>query len=70
MLEIEKNIPMPEIPVKREFPYQNLEVGDSFFVEGIKNQLMLNRNYLEGKRLGRKFTLRREGNGVRIWRIQ
>lgn len=70
MLEIEKNIPVPKLIVRNTYPYKELEVGESFFVEGVGNRTMLNSNYTNGKKLNRKFILRREGNGCRIWRIE
>jgi len=45
-----------------------MEVGDSFFVDGGKLQVVCNNNYRTGKKLDRKFIARCEKEGVRVWR--
>jgi hypothetical protein len=65
-LEISRDVPVP--PDKRRYPYRVMEVGDSFFVEGGKLQVVCNNNYRTGKKLERKFIARREEGGVRVWR--
>ena len=69
-IAIEKSIPLPEQRKRRSYPYQEMDVGDSFFVDQIKPQIMFNRNLEVSKKTGMKFTARREGNGVRVWRIE
>ena len=68
---IDKGIAIPEIKRKNRtsYPYDAMDVGDSFFAPGTKITVMCNLQYRIGKRTGRKFTARREGNGVRVWRI-
>ena len=66
-LEISKDVPVP--PDKRRYPYRVMEVGDSFFVEGGKLQVVCNNNYRTGKKLDKKFIARREDLGVRLWRV-
>ncbi len=64
---IEKNIPIP--PKKhgkeRTSPVWNMEIGDSYFTDG--------RNKNEYARVananGWKFTVRKEGDGYRVWRV-
>lgn len=63
---LDKDIPVPE-PRKR-YPYKEMEVGDSFFVEGGGIQNICNQNYRTGKKLGKSFIARKEDNGVRVWR--
>ena len=65
-VEVSKGVPLP-LPKKR-FPYNVMDVGDSFFVEGSTLQLVCNYNYRAGKRFGKKFIARREDSGVRVWR--
>ena len=66
-LEISKDVPLPVD--KRRYPYKVMEVGDSFFVDGGKLQVVCNNNYRTGKKLERKFIARCEEGGVRVWRI-
>ena len=47
-----------------------MEVGQSFYIEGEQMQVVLNGNWRAGKKLGRKFIARREGDGVRVWRSE
>lgn len=69
MIELTKEIPVPEPRIRNAYPYKAMEVGDSFFIEGVKMQIVLNNNYRTGKRLGMQFIARREGDGVRVWRV-
>ena len=66
-MNVEKGVPVPG--EKKRYPYGVMDEGDSFFVEGGKLQVVCNANYRAGKRLGRKFVARKEGDGVRVWRI-
>ena len=67
--EITKAIPLPQ-PMKRyNYPYEQLQVGESFWVPSVKVQHMCNANRRQGKRLERKFVCRKEGEGVRVWRV-
>jgi hypothetical protein len=68
MTQIDKNIPIPA-PVGgyNRLPYDQLEVGDSFFVEA-KDEAVRQTRIRHQKRLGRKFTQRKEGTGYRVWR--
>jgi hypothetical protein len=45
-----------------------MDIGDSFFIDDAKINIVCNNNYRVGKMTGMKFTARREGNGVRVWR--
>jgi hypothetical protein len=66
-MELTKDVPVP--PDKRRYPYKVMDVGDSFFVDGGKLQVVCNNNYRTGKKLGRKFIARCEEQGVRVWRV-
>jgi len=50
------------------YPYEDMEVGDSFTVPLEARAKVLNANYRAGKRLGRVFTAKTDGNQVRVWR--
>lgn len=67
-VEVSKDIPMPDL--KRKYPYATMEVGDSFFVTGIKLQLVCNYNYRFSKKLRFKFIARQEDDGIRVWRTE
>lgn len=69
MIEIEKNIPIPF--TKQWIPIiQSMSKGDSFFVpncnstkEGASMRTMVNRKNM-------KIVCRKEGDGMRVWRLQ
>jgi len=84
MFEIEKNIPLPVRALESEFPFAQLDVGDSFHVplnatgatlEEIKKANSSRASAIAGigartaKLLGRKFSTRRTPEGVRFWRV-
>jgi len=50
------------------YPYEEMEVGDSFVVPVEARAKVLNANYRAGKRLGRVFIARTEGDNIRVWR--
>lgn len=69
MYKISKDVPVPP-PIRRmNYPYEQLQVGESFWVEGVSMQSLCNANRRQSKRLERKFICRREGEGVRVWRV-
>ena len=67
-IEVEVGIPAPRARVVYAYPYEEMEVGDSFCVPLEARAKVLNANYRAGKRLGRVFTAKTEGNQVRVWR--
>jgi len=71
MIKIEKGIPIPKDVRgrKSKYPIEKLEVGDSFHVESITRQSLFSscRKYVN---MGWKFTTRKTGNGIRIWRVK
>jgi len=68
-IAIERNIPIPpERNRKNDYPYEVMDVGESFFVPDSDIQRVCNCNYRANKLLDKKFIARREGNGVRVWR--
>ena len=69
MYEITNSVPMPEGKVRHSYPYEELQVGESFHVPGGNMNVLCNYNRIRGKRLGTKFVRRREGDGIRVWRI-
>jgi hypothetical protein len=67
---IEKNVVIPPARVKRNYPYREMEIGDSFFVEDDKLSGVCNTNNRMQRLLGWRFTARTEGKGVRVWRTE
>lgn len=72
---VEKNIDMPVMRVTAsKYPYDGMEVGDSFIVKSERASMintMCGLNKKKGLELGMKFIARRvlEEGGVRVWRI-
>ena len=67
---VEKDVLLPALRVAHRYPYKEMEVGDSFFLDNTSIQVVCNNNYRTGKLLGKKFIARREGDGVRVWRTE
>ena len=70
MIEITKKVPLPEIRERNVYPYDEMEIEDSFYVENVNAQNIFNCNYKRNKLGDKKFIARKEGNGVRVWRVK
>jgi len=68
-IEVETGMVMPMPRVVYAYPYQEMDVGDSFTVPVSARQKVLNANYRASKRLGLRFTAKTEGDMVRVWRV-
>lgn len=71
-IKIEKGIPIPpkrRSPVANRYPWRNMEIGDSFYADVDVLQVQSNA-YQTGKALGRRFFVKQQGSGVRVWRIE
>lgn len=71
---VENGIAMPEVVrgARVRWPYEVLEVGESFVVPGEGKNLVVGvcaRNKKWGDKLGRRFTAKRVEGGVRVWRV-
>ena len=68
--KIEKGVPVPPRNGGRgapeKYPFSSMEVGDSFLAP----EKAQSSTQSAGKRLGMKFTSRKEADGVRIWRVE
>lgn len=68
-VQIDKGIKIPQRSggPGRKYPWADMEVGDSFFstAKSIREQ-----SAHAGKVYGRKFATRKEGNGIRVWRVE
>ena len=69
ILEIEKGSVLPSPRVVCAYPYESMEVGDSFTVPVSARAKVLNANYRASKRLGFKFSSKSEGELLRVWRV-
>ena len=67
-IEVVRGVSAPMPRVVYAYPYEEMEVGDSFVVPVAARQKVLNANYRAGKRLGWVFTAKTEGDQVRVWR--
>ena len=68
-IEKEIGVALPKLRVVYAYPYESMEVGDSFAVPLGARAKVLNANYRAGKRLSMKFVARTEGDVVRVWRV-
>ena len=67
-VDLDRNIPLPN--PRQKYPYREMNIGDSFFVEGASLQNICNQNYRNGKTLNMSFIARSEDNGIRVWRVK
>ena len=65
-IDVQKDVPVPE--ARKRYPYKEMDIGDSFFVDGGGIQNVCNQNYRMGKKLGMSFIARKEEGGIRVWR--
>lgn len=65
---IEKDVPVPEVRrgAQRKYPFPDMEVGDSICV-GERRAAYAAHEW--GRKHGKKFAQRKNGDGLRIWRI-
>lgn len=75
MIEIEKNVALPERkgPGRpSEFPYRSMEIGDSFYVPGLKrlSYVRTRASVVWRESTGFRFSVRKEGDGCRVWRVE
>ncbi len=74
-IKVESGIPMPPprvAPRAWKYPWHEMAAGDSFFISGAdKRDIERARQaaWHTGNRYGFKFTTRREGDGIRVWRL-
>jgi hypothetical protein len=67
---IESGIEMPAIrKAPHTYPWVDMKVGDSFFVEGGNGNSLSACASETGKKLGRRFIRRTVEGGFRVWRV-
>ena len=69
-LVLESGVQMPNPRVVYAYPYEEMDVGDSFCVPVGARQKVLNANYRASRRLGIGLTAKTEGLVVRVWRTR
>jgi hypothetical protein len=72
-IKIDKNVPMPQEAARAKYPWKQMEIGDSFFVPANGKSTRYRRNCLQSNAHGqvpRKFAVRLEEGGVRVWRVE
>jgi len=67
MYKIEKGVPMQKHK-SDVYPFSEMEIGDSFFVEGGDKYKLGPAASSSGKRHGRKYSVRLVEGGYRVWR--
>jgi hypothetical protein len=74
MYKIEKNIPMPAArQPKQSYPYREMEVGDSFFIEADAKRVNQIRTFASTKwrpATGFRFRVSAQPGGCRVWRTE
>lgn len=70
MYKIDKGVALPREKVKHDYPHEQLQVGESFLVPGGNMNILCNYNRIKGRKLDRQFVCRKEGNGIRVWRVR
>lgn len=67
-ITIDKNVPLPDDLMRRvEYPFPDMEVGDSFVVAATHTKLYSAASYY-GKRHKKKFKCRNDDDKIRCWR--
>lgn len=74
MYKIEKNVPVTthsKAVRPSQYPFEEMEIGDSFRMPDTKRASVAVLAGRYGKRVGRKFTVRKQEDGsFRCWRIE
>ena len=70
--EIEQNVPLPTNARNKEsrYPFATMKVGDTFFVSDKHPSHVRNAACHFQRKLGVKFIVRKDGEGLRCWRIE
>ncbi len=67
-VKIDKGIPMPPCNRAGKYPWKEMEVGDSFLMDG-DPVYAANTANKAGRKHGRKFSSRKTREGMRVWRV-
>jgi hypothetical protein len=69
-IEIEKNIPIPQMVGKNIYPLNKMEIGDSFKVSQEEGEKLRSAASQYGRRNKKKFSILRFEGGYRCWRVR
>lgn len=69
MLEVETGHEMPTARNSRQYPWDTMSVGDSFFVAGATSQDMSPVISHRQRKHTEKYTRRSINGGVRVWKL-
>ncbi len=69
--KIEKEVALPPMWDRSTYPFEEMEIGDSFFVPGRENceRVRAMASY-KNKSHMKKFIIRTFSDGIRVWRIE
>jgi len=68
---VEKNVPQPARKTSAgvsKYPFDKMDVGDSFLFVGPITRIR-SATAISGRRHGRRYSVRAEGNVARVWRV-
>ena len=69
-MKIEKNIPAPAVRKRRPFPFEQMEVGDSFAVQDdTVSAAKMSASRMNKNGSGKQFTIQKTESGYRCWRV-
>lgn len=70
-MQIETNIPLPEFIRSTKYPFSYMAVNESvLFIGETINGRAYRAAMTCGARHGKRFVVRREGDGIRVWRSE
>ena len=73
-MKIEKDVPIPKAETRgrpSKYPFSKMGTGDSIFIDGGYVGCSAYACAMQHARLyGKRFSGRKEGNGLRIWRVE
>lgn len=69
MIKVDEAVPMPTGIFTRKYPYADLEVGQSFLAPEANHNSIRAGASQYGKKLSRRFSVRKTQEGIRVWRV-
>lgn len=73
-IKIERGVPLPSRPtgIYNSYPFRDMKIGDRIFVPDSEagERIRSAASYFSLRNPEYRFTVRREGNGYRAWRIE
>jgi len=72
MIDIDKGVPLPVkvSPSKTVYPWDAMKINDSFLVSLDDLNRVSAAASKAGKRKGKRFTVRKTKDGIRVWRVE